>query len=185
VLAFTREGIYVHRSYEFASPGLTLVNPDSGAVRTVFTDDTVQLVGDGAAWVGARNTKDPLPQPGGIGNGFNQLVRRDLVTGQKTVWLYASGAYVYIHAVRGGKVMASGTFKHGSQAWILSGPNQSEAITFPETTPETGVESTGGAFLGDPMGIWISGAGGMYLWRPGIGTILVSTATATPVGSCA
>jgi streptogramin lyase len=182
VLAFTNDGIYVHRSYEAVMPGLTLVNPDTGAVRTVFADDSVQLVGDGAAWVGSRNVKDPLPQPGGIGNGFNQLIRRDLVTGQKTVWLYASGAYVYVGAVGGGKVLVTAAFKRDSRAWILSGANQAERLT----VPGTGLDlSFNGGFLADPQGIWLHGGDGIYLWRAGSGLTLVSASAATPAGACA
>jgi len=45
--------------------------------------------------------------------------------------------------------------------------------------------STYGAFLADPQGIWLQGGDGIYLWRAGSGLTLVSTSTATPVGTCA
>jgi streptogramin lyase len=181
VLAFTNGGIYVHQAYETIGPGLTLVNPDSGAVRTLFTDSTVLQVGEGAAWIGARNVKDPLPQPPGIGYGFNQLVRRDLTTGQKTVWFYASGANLYVAGISDGKLQVSGSFKHDSRTWIISGPNQAEQVIAPETGEAF---SSYGGFVSDAQGFWLHASDGINLWRPGIGLTLVSTSTATLAGTC-
>jgi hypothetical protein len=160
---------------------LTLANPDTGTVRSVFADGVVYSVGDGAAWVGGFNPKDPVPPPPSIGSTYNELVRRDLATGQKTPWLYVSGASLYVAAVSHTTLLVTGYFRHGSGTWIVTGANQAQRLT----TPGTGEDfSFAGGLVSDAGGVWLAGPGGIYLWRPGVGLSLVSDVGATPAGSC-
>jgi len=50
-IAFTKDGIYIHTSYEGIGLGLWLVNPDSGDVQELFTDKAVDLVTGSTAWI--------------------------------------------------------------------------------------------------------------------------------------
>jgi virginiamycin B lyase len=181
VVGFGQDGIYVNQTYEGIGPGLTLVNPDSGIVRKVIPDDPVFQVGDGAAWVGVFNPKDPLPQPPSEGGTFNEVARRDLATGQSAPWLYVSGASLYVAAESQGRLLVTVYFAHGSQTWIVTGANQAERLTVP-ATGEDFTFTTG--FVSDANGVWIAGPGGIYLWRPGKGLSLVSEVDAKPAGAC-
>jgi hypothetical protein len=138
-------------------------------------------VAGGAAWVGAFNTRDPVPPPPSQGLTYNQVVRRDLATGQAAPWLYVSGASLYVVAVSAGRLLVNGYFKRGSGAWIVSGANQAERITVPGTGEDFAFNS---GFVSDAGGVWIGGADGIYLWRPGKGISLVSDAIAAPAGTC-
>lgn len=181
VVGFGPDGIYLHQAYEGIGPGLTVVNPDSGIVRKAIPDAHVFKAGDGAAWAGVFNPKDPLPQPPSEGGTFNEVVRRDLATGQSAPWLYVSGANLYVAAESQGRLLVTGYFSHGSRAWIVSDANQAERLTVPGTG-EDFTFTTG--FVSDANGVWIAGPGGIYLWGPGKGLSLMSETAATPAGAC-
>jgi virginiamycin B lyase len=181
VIGFGNEGIYVQQAYEGIGPGLTLVDPDSGAVRAVFADSVVFQVADGAAWVGMRNQADALPPTPGMGESFNEIARRDLATAQTVAWFYLSGANLYASALGGGKLLVIAYDNQGPQTWLVSGPNQAVHLTVPGTVEEF---SYSGGFMSDGERVWLAGPGGVYLWSSGTGLILVSDVVATPAGSC-
>ena len=181
VVGFGSDGVYVNQSYEGIGPGLTLVNPDTGTVRSVFADGVVYAVGDGTAWVGGFNPKDPVPPPPSMGGSYNEVVRRDLATGQKTPWLYVSGANLYVAAASKTTLLVTGYFRHGSGTWIVSGANQAQRLTIPGTREDF---PFAGGLVSDAGGVWLAGPGGIYLWRSGAGLSLVSEVGATPAGSC-
>ena len=181
VIGYGSDGVYVNQAYEGFAPGLQLVNPDSGAVRTVIADAVVFSVGDGAAWIGAFNPKDAVPPPPSEGGTFNEVVRRDLATGQSAPWLYVSGASLYVAAVSQNRLLVTGYFRHGSGTWIVSAANQSQRLRVPGTGEDL---AFAGGFVSDAGGAWLSGPGGVYLWRPETGLSLVSEVAATPAGSC-
>jgi streptogramin lyase len=182
LLAFTNEGIYLHAAYEGISPGLTLVNPDSGAVRTVFTDSVVSLVSGQVAWISARNDADPLPPPPGIGGSYNEVQSRDLITSQTTTWFYRPGSDLYVMGAANGSIVVSGRDSDLSYLWVVSSQGQADALTVPGTGD---LLPYSGGLIADANGWWLGSLDGVYLWTPRTGAVLVSEALAAPVGQCA
>jgi streptogramin lyase len=182
MIGFTNEGIYVHFTYEGFGPGMTLVNPDSGATRTVFADSTAHLVSGQTAWIATRNETDTLPGPPGIGGNYNEVQSRDLTTSQKTTWLYRPGSNLYVVAAAAGSIVVSGYDIASSLLLVVTAPGQAVPITVPETGDS--IPWSSGA-VADANGWWFGTLDGVYLWTPHTGAILVSPATAAPAGACA
>ena len=184
LLAFTSAGLYVTKSYPEVGngPGLWLVNPDSGAVQTLFTDSVVQTVSGHTAWIAARNNADILPGPPGIGGSNNEILGRDLNTSLTTTWLYRPGSNLYVQAVASGSIVVSGYDTSGSYAWVLTNPGEPALLTVPETSE---VVPNPSGFIADSNGWWFGTADGVYLWTPHTGAILVSESLASLAGACA
>jgi hypothetical protein len=184
LLAFTAAGLYVNQSYPEAgaAPGLWLVNPDSGAVQTIFTDSTVQMLSGHAAWILARNESDPMPDPGGMGPSHNEVQSRDLITSQTTTWLYRSGSDIYLVGAADGSIVVSGRERGLATVLLVSAPGQAVPINVPETGDA--VPLSGGP-IADANGWWLGSLDGIYLWTPHTGAILVSESLASPAGACA
>ncbi|HET6310641.1 MAG TPA: hypothetical protein VFH00_06515 [Candidatus Nitrosotalea sp.] len=180
---FTNEGIYVRFSYEGIGPGITLINPDSGATRVVFADSTVHLVSGQVAWIATWNETDTLPGPPGIGGNSNEVQSRDLKTSQKTTWLYRPGSNLYVTAAYGGSIVVSGYDVAGNFLVVVTAPGKAVPITVPET--DDPIPSSGGAPIADANGWWFGSLDGVYLWTPHTGAILVSELTVVPAGTCA
>ena len=182
VIAFTDDGIYAHRSYEGIAPGLTLINPESGAATAVFGDSIVHLVSARVAWIATRNQSDTLPEPPGIGGSSNEVQSLDLVTAQKTTWLYRAGADLYVSAATKGSIVVTGRDMASNFELVVTAPGQAVSIVIPESSEP--IPSSGGA-IADSNGWWFGSLDGVYLWTPHTGAILVSEATAVPAGICA
>jgi hypothetical protein len=182
LVGFTNEGIYVHFSFEGTGPGITLINPDSGAARVVFADSTVHLVSGQVAWIATRNETDTLPGPPGIGGNSNEVQSRDLKTSQKTTWLYRPGTNLYVTAAYGGSIVVSGYDVAGNFLVVVTAPGKAVPITVPETGDPI---APSGTPVADANGWWFGSLDGVYLWTPHTGAILVSELTAAPAGACA
>jgi hypothetical protein len=182
VVGFTSDGIYVHQTYEGVGPGLWLVNPDSGAVRKLFSDAAVDLVSGQVAWIEARDSTDPRPEPPGIGGANNEVQSRDLNNGTTTTWFYRSGAGLRVVGAAGGSIMVSGYDWAGSYLWAVNGPGQAVLITTPESGEPLPITS---GLVPDANGWWLGSLDGVYLWTARTGAILVSEVTSTPAGTCA
>ena len=182
VIAFATDGIYLDQRYEGIGPGLSLVNPDSGELRTVFTDAAVALISDHVAWIQGRDNGDPLPGPGGIGPASNQILRRDLTTLQTTTWLYRSGFGLYVVAATGDSIIVSGNDTSSSYLWLVTGPGQAVPITVPETGDAVPYSS---GMVADTNGWWIASLDGIYLWTPHTGAVLIYPLDVSPAGACA
>jgi streptogramin lyase len=182
-IGFTNDGIYLHQAYEGIGPGLTLVNPDSGAVRTVFSDSAVHWISGQTAWIATRNETDTLPQPPGIGGSNNEVQSRDFVSLQKTSWLYRPGSNLYVAAAAKGSIVVTVYTADSNSLLIVNAPGQAVPITIPGTDEPIPL---GGALVSaDATSWWLGSLDGLYLWTPHTGAILVSEATATPAGACA
>jgi streptogramin lyase len=182
VVGFASEGIYLHQSYEGIGTGLTLVNPDSGAVRTVFTDSVVHAVSGQVAWVADRNTNDTLPQPPGQGSADNEVQSRDLITSNTTTWIYRPGSNLYVVAVANGSILVHGYDAGSEFLLVVTAPGQAQPVTVPETGNSVPLSS---GLVADANGWWIGSLDGVYLWTRHTGAILVSELTAAPAGPCA
>ncbi len=182
VLRFADEGIYANTVGEGTAAGASLVNVDTGAVRQINTTDLVLAVGDGAMWIARLNPKDQNPPVSGIGGPLgNEVDRRDLATGTTTAWLYRPGASVWVVAVSAGEVVIRADGSDGG-FWVVTGANQAVPILDPGTG-EPLASASGLTIDGDH--IWLTGPNGLYLWSPRLGSILVSTTSGSPAGTCA
>jgi len=184
LLAFTAAGLYVNQNYPEvgAGPGLWLVNPDSGAVQTIFTDSTVQMLSGHAAWILARNESDPMPDPGGMGPSHNEVQSRDLITSQTTTWLYRSGSDIYLAGAADGSIVVSGRERGLATVLLVSAPGQAVPINVPETADAVPLSQ---GLIADANGWWLGSLDGIYLWTPHTGAVLVSESLASPAGACA
>ena len=182
LLAFTTQGLYMNQQYEGVGPGLSLVDPDTGAMREVFADDVVYAVSGSVAWTAVWNSADKLPQPPGMGGGRNEIDRRDLVTGARTTWLYAPGTNAFVVAVVGDTPVIS-TWDGVTTKFVLaSSPGEAVPMAFPFNMDQYPTYS---GFIADPQGIWVGSSDGVYLWTARTGGILVSEQAGTPAGTCA
>jgi virginiamycin B lyase len=184
LLAFTTAGLYVARSYPEVGngPGLWLVNPDSAAIQTIFSDATVQMLSGQTAWIADRNNADTLPGPPGMGGSNNEIRGRDLNTALTTIWMYRPGSDMYMAGAAKGSIVISGRDVVSSYLWVLTAPGQAQAVTVPETSDV--VPSTSG-LVADGNGWWLGSLDGIYLWTPRTGAVLVSESLAAPAGACA
>jgi streptogramin lyase len=184
LLAFTAAGLYVSQSYPEVgnAPGLWLVNPDTGAVQTIFTDATVQMVAGQKAWIVARNNADTLPGVPGIGQSNNEILSRDLTSLQTATWLYRPGSSMFVAGAGNGSIVVSGFEVASSFLVVLTGPSQAVPINVPETSDPVPVA---GAPISDANGWWLGSLDGIYLWTQRTGAVLVSESLAAPAGACA
>jgi hypothetical protein len=182
VVGFTAEGIYLHQSYDGIGAGLTLVNPDRGAVRTVFTDSIVDAVSGQVAWVVDRNPNDTLPAPPGQGPAANEVQSRDLGTSKTTTWIYRAGSNLAVAAAANGSIFVHGYDLVSDFVLVATAPGQAQQVTVPETGNPIPLSS---GLVADVNGWWIGSLDGVYLWTPHTGAILVSEVTAAPAGPCA
>ncbi len=182
VVAFTGQGIYLHQAYEGTGPGLYLLDPDTDAWKTVFTDATVAAVDGAAAWIEARNPADALPPPPTMGGAYNEIERRDLVTGATAPWFYRPGSNLWVIAVANGAPVISAFDGTAISYWFVGHESQAERMEFPfalEAFPSFS------GFIGEAAGVWVGGTDGVYLWTPRTGGVLVAEAVARPAGNCA
>jgi virginiamycin B lyase len=183
IRSYAAEGIYLGQGYESLVPGLWLVNPDTGALAVVFSQGQVAAVGDGAAWLSARNAADPHPPVVGGVQAYDEVVRRDLLTGAITTWLYMPGVELGVSMVVG-KTIVVGAVRDGVGTMLMvPAPNVAQPLKAPEVGEDLwafyGASATG-------QGVWIPGhAGHLYLWTPTTGLILVADTAAIPAGICA
>ncbi len=183
VLAFGSEGIYVYKGFaEHVAPGLWIVDPDTGSLRTVFTDSTVMAVSGQTAWIRATNAGDPLPLPAGQGPSYDEIQGRDLKTSATTTWLYRSGTDLYLVHAAGDSLLVSGGDSSGGYLWAVTSPGNAALITDPVTG---GTFPYAGAFPAGPDSWWLGTAGAIYLWTARTGAVLVAEVDARPAGSCA
>ena len=181
VLAFTSQGIYVDQAYEGIGPGLWLMDPDTGAFRTVSTNLTVQAVDGTTAWVPVRNPADTSPEPPGIGGAYNEIEKRDLTSGATTPWFYLPGTDMYVVALIDGAPIIAARDASSTTYWIVSAASSGRQIDLP-LTAESGGDVTG--FAADPAGMWVGTTEGVYLWTARTGGVLMASDPATPAGTC-
>ena len=182
VAAFTSQGVYLHTGYEGIGAGLWLLDPDSGAFKTVFTNGRVALVNGTDAWLINRNPADKLPDVSAMGGATNEILKRDLVSGKTATWLYRPGTILGVAAVAGGKPIVSIFDGDSTTYWIMSGPNQTQRIDIPFS--QARYPNVRG-FVGDANGVWVGSDDGVYLWTPRTNSVLMVNEPATPAGTCA
>ena len=184
-LAFAREGIYVHTGVTRFDPGLWLVNPDTGAMHEVLTSETVEAVGDGAEWIGAVNPQDPHPVRSVLGYGASpdELMRRDIATGQLTTWIYKPGEELSVVGISGGILLVSGRVGLAvPDVWIVSSPNEAAGLSI---SVLANILYTSG-MVADRSGAWLGSLDGVYLWTARTGPVLVSDyGPSSVLGACA
>jgi len=182
IVAFTRQGIYLHVSYEGIGAGLWLLDPDTGVFKTASSDGRVTLLDDTAAWLSERNPADKLPDVSAMGGATNEISKRDLATGKTTVWLYRPGTNMAVVATAGGMPILFVYDGQSTTYWIMSAPNQAQKMDFPFSTDRYGYL---GGFVGDAYGVWAASDEGVYLWTQRTGGALMTDERVTPAGTCA
>ena len=182
VLYYAKEGIYFNQAWEGPpGPGLWLMDPNTGKIETVFTDQPVDAVGGFAAWIPDLNGADPHPvfsQYTG-GNLPNQILRRDLNGGPTVRWLYQPGKTLNVIGFDQDKhpliVVSGGEPSGANTVWQVPAADQGRAIY-------TGTEWAG--LIADVHGIWFSDNHGVSLYTQSGGLRNLSTVRATLAGPC-
>ena len=182
IVGFTRQGIYLHVSYEGIGAGLWLLDPDTGAFKELFTDGIATVIDGTVAWLMARNPADKLPDVSAMGGATNEISKRDLITGKITVWLYRPGTNMVVVAAAGGMPILFVSDGQSTMYWIMSAPNQAQKMDFPFSTDRYGYL---GGFVGDAYGVWVGSDEGLYLWTARTGGALMTDERVTPAGTCA
>jgi hypothetical protein len=184
VIGFTTDGIYLHQAYEGIGSGAMVVDPDTGAARTILSDSIIYLISGRAAWTVTRNAADTLPPPPTMGASNNEVQSRDLSTSQKTTWLYRPGANLWVMATSKGSIVVGGADVTSNFVLVVTAPGQAVPVTVPDTGEPIAL---GGGPVADPnYGWWWFGTlDGLFLWTPRIGAFLVSESSAAPAGTCA
>src|SRR5258708_21551292 len=72
--------MYLPQAYEGIGSGAMVVDPDTGAARTILSDSIIYLISGRAAWTVTRNAADTLPPPPTMGGSNNEVQSRDLST---------------------------------------------------------------------------------------------------------
>jgi streptogramin lyase len=182
VVAFTADGVYLHIAYEGYGPGVMLLNPDTGVLKPVFTDTTFDAIDGSTGWVTVWNSADKLPNPSAMGGGSDEVLKRDMVTGKTTTWLYRPGTNVHVVALWAGAPIVSVYDGASTTFWLVTAAGQAQKLEFPF---ETAANPTEDSFVGDEHGLWVGSADGVYLWTPRTGSVLVTDTPARPAGTCA
>jgi hypothetical protein len=163
-LAFAAEGIYVQTNkFDNGAPeGLWLLNPVTGAVKTIDPGGQWSLVGGGAAWgfVG--------PQ-GGPGSPVTRVDRLDLGSGQTNLWFTAAarqsvGASGFDNS--GNPVLTSYGIDDNPQVFgfsILRAPG----IADPLFSSPAADGSYSFELSADRYGLWLAGSHSIYLFADG------------------
>jgi hypothetical protein len=182
ILYYAKEGIYFNQEWEGPpGPGLWLMDPNTGNVQTIFTDQPVNAVGGFAAWIADLNVADPHPvfsQYTG-GNLPNQMLRRDLNGGPTVRWFYQPGKTLGVIGFDQDKhpliAVSAGDASGTNTVWQVPSADQGRAIY---TSTEWG------GVIADVHGIWFSDNHGVSLYTPSGGVQNISTTRATLAGPC-
>jgi hypothetical protein len=182
ILYYAKEGIYFNHAWEGPpGPGLWLMDPNTGKVQTVFSDQPVDAVGGFAAWIADLNPADPHPvfsQYTG-GNLPNEILRRDLNGGPTVRWLYQPGKTLNVIGFdhdRHPLIVASGGEPSGANTvWQVPSANQGRVIY---------TSTDWGGLIADVHGIWFSDNHGVSLYTQSGGLQNASTTRATLAGPC-
>jgi|HubBroStandDraft_6_1064221.scaffolds.fasta_scaffold104644_1 hypothetical protein len=177
VIGVRAEGVYAVRRQHAgdATGGLLLLDPGSGAVRTLRASEAGvewAMVGPGAAWAVAV-----LP-----GAGADEVWRLDPVGGGVTVWLHRQGAGLRIVGVDGeGGPLVQVAAPQASSVWLVTAPGQarqvSEDVPGGDDTPGYPVSVT------DAGGVWMSDDGGtLYRFSRSTGLRRVDIPRLLPTG---
>lgn len=181
VLYYAHEGVYFNHLWEGPpGPGLWLLDPATGAIRTVFSDVAVDAVGGDAAWLPQVNPADPSPVVSQLGGGAyaNQILRRDLTGGPTIPWFYRPGKVLTVLGFDQDNhpliAVKSGTTPE-SAIWQVPVANQGQPLY-------SGQELLGA--VADGHGTWFSDKQGVYLYTPSGGLRRVSTLAVVVGGAC-
>ena len=162
VLAFTAAGVYFASVQpSAASTGLSLINPDTGAV-TQITDKLVWgLVTDKVAYAVDTDPADPNPpaplSPGATAG--DRVEKLDLATGNITPLLTINGAYVIVEGVDSAQNPIVGADIPGSGFKIRLLPSNQEIFSGPSLRTSSS-DSDPTSALSDSTGTWFASPSG-------------------------
>jgi hypothetical protein len=167
VVAFTATGVFVvhHVPQTDASDSLFLLNPDTGALRTLTTAGTEwYTVGADAAWSG-----DLVPGDRTTGKlQADRLLRLDLRTGAVTPWFYRQGQQLTVLGLdpQGNPLVEFGS-ETKTELYLVVAPNTATLIS---SGSGWGAADELGPYwpvVADSHGVWMNTSRGIALYRPG------------------
>jgi hypothetical protein len=161
VVEWAREGIYLWSVGMLATPGLWLLDPQTGNVRLVDGSHYWSVVAGRVAWA--------IDQPRGADAGtYNALYRLDLASGQVSTWYETKGNLRLLTATPAGEVLITEGDGYGVPN-VVRGPNQISPLVISPDQP-----AVGWAYSTNP-GIWLSlQGGGLALYIKGAAATVVS-----------
>jgi hypothetical protein len=173
------DGVYVASSNEGGILGVWRVDPITGAVANLGTQEPFEDDGTGHAWVSVVDARDPNPARSALtGQPLpDEVGRRDLKTGAVEIWFYHQGANVaFVNAFVGGGIVA----------WVepSTGPHEYWLVTVPGNSRLIAQIDYGGASMVDVHGVWLGGRNGLFLFKNDGGFVKLSDLPGEPGGGC-
>jgi hypothetical protein len=161
VVEWARAGIYLWSVGMLTTPGLWLLDPQTGKVRLVDGSHSWSVVAGGAAWA--------IDQPKGADAGtYNALYRLDLASGQVSTWYETKGNLRLLTATPAGEVLITEGDGYGVPK-VVRGPNQISPLLISPDQP-----GVSWAYSTNP-GTWLSlQGGGLALYIKGTTATVMS-----------
>jgi hypothetical protein len=195
VMDYAKEGIYLGLGYEGLG-GVSLMDPDSGAIRDVgpYHFNQVMAVAGSAVWFGSANPADPNPAAGGLAGVPDSVDSFNFISGKQTPWMYLPGTFLQVVAVdaAGHPIVlvghGSGDNANNAELLLLTTPGAAQQI-FHGTQAELvsiteWIASGRGGPIADSHGIWFGSPAGIYLYSAGVGMRKVSDQAGYPANGC-
>jgi hypothetical protein len=182
VLDYAADGIYSVIGNEAGVAAVLLMNPATGAVKTLTQATNVQAsAGNRVFWVGTVNPGDPHPL-GALGPQPDQIDRLDLVDGSRVAWFYRPGSTVHVvgQDLGGHPIVAvSGVDGQPTEFLVLLDPATQQSIVKGLEIP-AGLASP----IADRNGIWFGSPNAIYLYSYSNGLQKVSGQGGYPANGC-
>lgn len=187
VVSYKTAGIYLHKlPYEGNSPsGMWLFNPATGSVQPAEESDALRPTLQGAAWKGVIDPGDAHPSYSSYAGAPlpDELVRQDLLTGEKVVWFYKAGHIVDFLGVdwsgRPFVLVAGGQSSLDSvELRLVAAPGQGELLS--SDSDLSGLSQ----LVADEHAVWFSSPGGVFTYTPTGGFKKLPGLTGQLAGPC-
>jgi hypothetical protein len=158
--------------------GLYVINPDSGAVRSLTTRGTWTVIGPLAAWGYDVAT-------GNQANASRTLLRYDLASNAAAAYFTQPGASpVVIGFDEQDRPLVEATNEVAQQVFVLNGPDQADKVYSGPGYPSHDHINFNGPGVVDSHGLWIGTDHGLMLYTTTGGFKKVSDATGRVGGGC-
>lgn len=179
------DAIYIGSSWEGAVAGHWRINPATGTVVDLSSVELLLDDGTGHAWRAVFDPRDPAPAHSALSGEPmpNEIVRRDLKTGLDEVWFFHPGLSLAVAGhFAGGALLVWGepdttttVADPSHQYWLVTAPGKARLVVHLDYGTPT---------MADAHGVWMGGAGGLFLFTPDGVVRRVSDVSGEPANGC-
>ena len=179
------DAIYIGSSWEGAVAGNWRVDPTTGGVVDLNTVELLLDDGTGHAWLAVFDPRDPAPAHSAMSGQPmpNEIVRRNLKTGLDQVWFYHPGLSLTVAGLFVGDALlvwgepdtTTTVADPSHQYWLVTAPGQARLVVHLDYGTQT---------MADAHGVWMGGAGGLFLFMSDGVVRRVSDLFGEPANGC-